>query len=133
MCIRDRAYQTRQGTTHAVGEVKLEIAAGEFVSIVGPSGCGKSTLLNLSLIHIYGLRHAARVGRQQHVAIGLVAQDRVLGVLALAAQPQPRNFTPGSEVERHVVALHQRTRIDRRQFQDHHLAGGDVYKRQGRC
>lgn len=42
-----KAYQTRQGTTHAVGEVNLEIAAGEFVSIVGPSGCGKSTLLNM--------------------------------------------------------------------------------------
>lgn len=42
-----KAYQTRHGTTHAVGEVSLEIAAGEFVSIVGPSGCGKSTLLNM--------------------------------------------------------------------------------------
>lgn len=42
-----KAYQTRQGTTPAVGEVSLEIAAGEFVSIVGPSGCGKSTLLNM--------------------------------------------------------------------------------------
>ena len=42
-----KAYQSRQGTTHAVGEVSLDIAAGEFVSIVGPSGCGKSTLLNM--------------------------------------------------------------------------------------
>ncbi|EFF77814.1 ATP-binding cassette domain-containing protein, partial [Achromobacter piechaudii] len=42
-----KAYQSRQGTTHAVGEVSLTIEAGEFVSIVGPSGCGKSTLLNM--------------------------------------------------------------------------------------
>ncbi|KAG1440370.1 hypothetical protein G6F57_019050 [Rhizopus arrhizus] len=41
------AYQSRQGTTHAVGEVSLTIEQGEFVSIVGPSGCGKSTLLNM--------------------------------------------------------------------------------------
>src|SRR5690606_23325675 len=42
-----KAYQTRGGLVHAVGEVSLTIAEGEFVSIVGPSGCGKSTLLNM--------------------------------------------------------------------------------------
>ena len=33
--------------TVAVQDINLEIAAGEFVSIIGPSGCGKSTLLRL--------------------------------------------------------------------------------------
>jgi NitT/TauT family transport system ATP-binding protein len=42
-----KAYQTRGGTVHAIGNVSLSIAEGEFVSIVGPSGCGKSTLLNM--------------------------------------------------------------------------------------
>jgi len=37
----------RFGRTLAVGEVDLEVAAGELVSLVGPSGCGKSTLLLL--------------------------------------------------------------------------------------
>ncbi len=32
---------------HALGPVDLEIAPGEFFSVVGPSGCGKSTLLDV--------------------------------------------------------------------------------------
>ena len=32
---------------HALKEVNLDIATGEFVTIVGPSGCGKSTLLKI--------------------------------------------------------------------------------------
>jgi NitT/TauT family transport system ATP-binding protein len=34
-------------STIAVDDVWMDLAAGEFVSIIGPSGCGKTTLLNL--------------------------------------------------------------------------------------
>ncbi|GAA0974980.1 ABC transporter ATP-binding protein [Acrocarpospora macrocephala] len=33
---------------HAVDTVDMDIAPGEFVSLVGPSGCGKSTLLRIA-------------------------------------------------------------------------------------
>lgn len=35
------------GSVEALAPVDVEVASGEFVSIVGPSGCGKSTIFNI--------------------------------------------------------------------------------------
>ena len=42
-----KIYRTNEIETLALENVNLDVAKGEFVSIMGPSGCGKSTLLNI--------------------------------------------------------------------------------------
>jgi putative ABC transport system ATP-binding protein len=42
-----RDYAVGDQTVHALDHVDLDIAAGEYISIMGPSGSGKSTLLNI--------------------------------------------------------------------------------------
>lgn len=43
--IRHKAYKAAH--VAAITDLRLALAAGEFVCLVGPSGCGKTTLLNI--------------------------------------------------------------------------------------
>jgi NitT/TauT family transport system ATP-binding protein len=40
-------FRTNDGPVHALSDVNIDIAPGEFVSLIGPSGCGKTTLLRV--------------------------------------------------------------------------------------
>lgn len=48
-----KSYDTGEEKVHAVRDLSLNIAPGEFAAVMGPSGSGKSTLLSL----IGGLQH----------------------------------------------------------------------------
>ena len=43
----DMVFNTKQASFHALSDINLTIAKGEFITLIGHSGCGKSTLLNL--------------------------------------------------------------------------------------
>ncbi len=42
-----KVFFTDEVETHALEDVHLDIAQGEYVSVAGPSGCGKTTLLSI--------------------------------------------------------------------------------------
>ncbi|MFN3261959.1 MAG: ABC transporter ATP-binding protein [Pikeienuella sp.] len=40
-------FETNDGPVHALSNVDLDVAKGDFVSFIGPSGCGKTTFLRV--------------------------------------------------------------------------------------
>jgi NitT/TauT family transport system ATP-binding protein len=103
----------------ALHEIDLDIAPGEFVSLIGPSGCGKTTLLRViadlepisaGQVSVNGLSpHDARLAR----AYGYVFQApalfpwrTVLGNVMLPLQIQGR-----SSAECKAVAMEQLSRV----------------------
>ena len=43
----EMVFTTKKGRFHALRDIDLQVAKGEFITLIGHSGCGKSTLLNL--------------------------------------------------------------------------------------
>jgi NitT/TauT family transport system ATP-binding protein len=71
-----KTYPSPRGDIVALADVNLEIAAGEFISILGPSGCGKSTLLKC----ISGLE-AATIGDIRIGGTSLAGPPHDLGMV----------------------------------------------------
>ena len=112
-------YAAADAPVHALSEINLDIAQGEFVSLIGPSGCGKTTLLRVIAdlepisageVRVNGLTpHQARLAR----AYGYVFQApalfpwrTVLGNVMLPLQIQGRR-----KAEAEAVAREQLDRV----------------------
>lgn len=67
----ERIYPLKGGPFYALRAINLDIAEGEFVSIMGPSGSGKSTLL-----HVLGLHDSAWTGEYFFRDTAVHALDR---------------------------------------------------------
>jgi NitT/TauT family transport system ATP-binding protein len=91
-----KTFDTKGGDVVALTGVDLEVAEGEFVSLIGPSGCGKSTLMRLiadldtattGTIEVFGKAPTkARVDQEYGIAFqqaGLLPWRTVAGNIAL--------------------------------------------------
>src|SRR6186713_2333232 len=67
----DRAYDQGGGKVFVLRRITLDIAQGEFVSIMGPSGAGKSTLL-----HVLGMHDGAFTGEYEFLGYKVHALGR---------------------------------------------------------
>ncbi|WP_245307060.1 ABC transporter ATP-binding protein [Mesorhizobium sp. SEMIA 3007] len=70
------------GKVRALGPVRIEIAEGEFVSVLGPSGCGKSTLMLIMAGLLKPTTGSVEVNGKQLTSpmtdVGIVFQDHLL-------------------------------------------------------
>jgi NitT/TauT family transport system ATP-binding protein len=110
--LRNISKQFSNGTL-AVRDVNLDLAAGEFVSLLGPSGCGKSTLLRM----IAGLGDpsagtidwpGSTITGSHGSELGFVFQEPTLMPWSTAIGnvliPLKLKGTPGSEAEDRAAA-----------------------------
>jgi NitT/TauT family transport system ATP-binding protein len=122
----------RGATAHvALGQLSLNVARGELVSIVGPSGCGKSTLLRC----VAGLIEPTA----GHIVLRGTPVQRVPDGLAVVFQDYGRSLYPWLTVQDNVALPLRRGphgRASRRKAADASLAAvglpgvGDKYPRQ---
>ncbi len=70
----DKSYQTKAGFTYVLRQINLDIAEGDFITIMGPSGAGKSTLLGI--LGLYDHTWEGEYHLLGHAVHRLSAKDR---------------------------------------------------------
>jgi NitT/TauT family transport system ATP-binding protein len=128
-------YQTADAPVHALADIDLDIAEGEFVALIGPSGCGKTTLMRViadlekisaGSVLVNGVSpHEARLAR----AYGYVFQAPALFPwrTVLANVTLPLQIQGRSKTESQAIALEQLARVGLTGFEGKYpwqLSGG---------
>lgn len=130
----NKVFETEELQTHALRNISLEIAKGDFISISGPSGCGKSTLLSIiglidqSYSYHLLLGQAAEL-RNEHIgfvfqAFNLIDEISVFDNVALPLKYRPEKLSK-AEVKLRVESCLQQVGLSHRvQHKPNQLSGG---------
>ncbi len=110
-----KVFRTKGQTVHALDRVALDVAPGEFVSLIGPSGCGKSTLLRV----VGGLM----AGDRGDVVVDGEAPDRARRHKKFGFVPQAPALLPWRSVRSNVRLLDQ---VNRRGADHESLSAGET-------
>jgi NitT/TauT family transport system ATP-binding protein len=125
--------ERRFGAVQALAPVDLNVADGEFISIVGPSGCGKSTLLRLVAGLLPASGGSVEVGGRRIAGpvteLGIVFQQPVLldwrtALGNVLFQVEMRGERPAGWRERAMALLEQVGLRDFASAYPHALSGG---------
>jgi NitT/TauT family transport system ATP-binding protein len=128
-----KTFRRDRAETVALDDVSLDVARGEFISIVGPSGCGKSTLMRIVAglvpptrggVVVFGEPVAAPVTQ-----VGIVFQSPILldwrDVLSnVLFQVEIRGLSGAAYRERAMRLLDQVGLADFADRYPHELSGG---------
>jgi putative ABC transport system ATP-binding protein len=108
-----RTYDMGRVAVHALNDVSLQVAAGEFVAIVGPSGSGKSTMMN-----ILGCLDRPTAGTYVLAGTPVAALDNVATPLLY------QNVSRKDRIARATAALERLGLGDRLDHEPTELSGG---------
>jgi putative ABC transport system ATP-binding protein len=137
-----KVFHTDDVETHALADITLDIARGEYVSIAGPSGCGKSTMLSLlglldtptagryrlngQAVEELGVAERARVRNRE---IGFIFQSfNLIGDLTVYENVELpltyRGMPPNERKDRAIAALERVGMAHRAKHLPSQLSGG---------
>ncbi|KIG02743.1 ABC transporter-like protein [Caballeronia concitans] len=108
----------RYGKVEALHDAKLEVGAGQIVSVIGPNGAGKSTLLNAIMGALPHTGHAKGSVRYLGDDVSAVAIERRVA-RGMCLVPEKRELFASMTVEDNLVlGAYRRKRAGERNFLD---------------
>lgn len=108
----------RYGKVEALHDAKLEVGAGQIVSVIGPNGAGKSTLLNAIMGALPQTGHAKGSVRYLSEDVSAVAIERRVA-RGMCLVPEKRELFASMTVEDNLVlGAYRRKRAGERNFLD---------------